>query len=250
MLASQSATILQISELYDQITTLYQELMMSYNETRKMFHGFINGITSFIDRKDPYTRGHSQRVADFSVAVATQMNLPDEMIHHIRIGGIIHDVGKIGVADDVLKKPGRLDDDEMGQMKKHPTYGIELLSDADLLRLLPIERQAIEEHHERLDGTGYPRGLRGVRERTDGTEDENGISLIGRIVAVADFFDALTSDRPYREALPVDEVLDMMQKSSGTHFDPVCVEALIEARNRGRIKTQRERPEYKRANGR
>lgn len=257
MLANQAATILQLSDLYGELSRLNLELMHSYNETRKMFRGFINGITSFIDRKDPYTRGHSQRVADFSVAIARELSrankivLSEEMLHHIHIGGILHDVGKIGVSDDVLKKPGRLTDDEMDQMKCHPVYGIELLEDADLLRLLPIERQAIEEHHERLDGNGYPRGKKGIRrdaaeirDDTDPDAEENneqGISLIGRIVAVADIFDALTSDRPYRKAMSAEEVLDILLDSVGKALDPMCVEALVQARKNGRIKVQCER---------
>lgn len=245
MLANQSATILQLSELYDQLARLYNELMLSYNEARKMFRGFINGITSFIDRKDPYTRGHSQRVADFAVAIAQQLRLSDEMVHHIRLGSILHDVGKIGVPDEVLKKPSQLTDEEMEKMKLHPTYGIELLRDSDLLRLLPRERQAIEEHHERLDGSGYPRGLKGARHGDDqDTETVQGISLIGRIVAVADAFDAMTSDRPYRVAMPIEKAFAILRSASGTEFDPECVESLIRARERGHIQTQHERPEH------
>ncbi len=238
MLASQSATVLQLSRLY--------------HEMREMFRRIIKGITSFIDRKDPYTRGHSQRVADFSVAIAQELGLPQELIHHIRIGGILHDVGKIAVPDEVLKKPSRLTDDEMEKMKLHPTHGIELLEESDLLRLLTREREAIEEHHERLDGTGYPRGLKGKREEplngvgADGVGNPDGISLIGRIVAVADVFDAMASDRPYRPAMSVEKVIGILRDAAGTEFDPQCVEALVRAREHGTIVVQSERPGYQR----
>lgn len=254
LLAGQAAIILQLSDLYSRLSQLNNELAQSYNETRKMFSGFINGITSFIDRKDPYTRGHSQRVSEFAVAIARQLNrskqaeISEEMLDHIRIGGILHDVGKIGVADEVLKKPDHLTEEEMEQMRMHPIYGIELLKDSDLLRLLPIEQQAIEEHHERLDGSGYPRGLCGIRTdgangNGNGTTHKEGISLIGRIVAVADAFDAMASDRPYRVARSAEQAIEILRGAAGTEFDPMCVEALVQARQRGIIRVQHERGE-------
>lgn len=232
MLASQSATVLQLSRLY--------------KETNKMFWGIIKGISSFIDRKDPYTRGHSLRVAEFSVAIAKEMNLPEEMIHHIHVGGILHDVGKIAVPDEVLKKPDRLTDEEMNLMRQHPSYGINLLEESDLLWLLPWERQAIEEHHERLDGNGYPRGLKGIRDEQDGDcrEQKEGISIIGRIVAVADAFDAMASDRPYRPAMTAETAINILRSTEGTSFDADCVDALVRAHEKGKIKVQRERPDY------
>jgi HD-GYP domain-containing protein (c-di-GMP phosphodiesterase class II) len=249
MLANQAATILQFSELYNQLARLYNELALLFNETQrlseqnyKMFWGIIKGITSFIDRKDPYTRGHSVRVSEFSVAIARQLGLPREMIEHIHIGGILHDVGKIGVPDEVLKKPSRLTDEEMEEMKLHPTHGMQLLEESDLLWLLPIESQAIEEHHERLDGSGYPKGLHGKREEgEEGLENEQGISLIGRIVAVADAFDAMTSDRPYRPGMSVEKALSILREESGTGLDALCVEALVQARENGKIIVQSER---------
>ncbi len=237
MLASQSAAILQLSKLY------YQ--------SNKMFWGIIKGFSSFIDRKDPYTRGHSQRVADFSVAIAQELGLSAELIHHIRIGGILHDVGKIAVPDEVLKKPDHLTEEEYQQMKLHPSHGMRLLKESDLLWLLPWEMQAVEEHHERLDGGGYPRGLRGRRREPeheewgmDEEENPQGISLIGRIVAVADAFDAMASDRPYRRAMTVEKAISILREESGTSFDAVCVEALVCARERGAIIVQNERPDY------
>jgi HD-GYP domain-containing protein (c-di-GMP phosphodiesterase class II) len=250
MLANQAATILQFSELYNHLSRLYNELALLFNETQrlseqnyKMFWGIIKGISSFIDRKDPYTRGHSLRVSEFSVAIARQLNLPRSMIEHIQIGGILHDVGKIGVPDEVLKKPSHLTDEEMAKMKLHPGLGMKLLEESDLLWLLPIESLAIEEHHERLDGSGYPKGLRGKRkEDINGiSSSKEGISLIGRIVAVADAFDAMTSDRPYRPGMTVEKALSILQEESGIGLDPMCVEALVRAREKGDILVQRER---------
>jgi len=215
-LASQAATVLRLSQLYD--------------DTSKLFFGIIKAVTSAIDLKDPYTRGHSQRVSEFSVAIAHELGLSAEEIYNVRIGGILHDVGKIGVSDSVLKKPDRLTEDEMDEMKRHPTYGVKVLEDAELQWLLRAIVPALAQHHERLDGRGYPRGLQG---------DE--ISRIGRIVAVADAFDAMTSDRPYRPGMPIAKALGILQDASGSEYDTACVQALIAAREHGRVKVQRER---------
>ncbi len=250
MMANQAATILQFSELYNHLSRLYNELALLFNETQrlseqnyKMFWGIIKGISSFIDRKDPYTRGHSLRVSEFSVAIARQLNLPRTMLEHIQIGGILHDVGKIGVPDEVLKKPSHLTDEEMSKMKLHPKLGMKLLEESDLLWLLPIESQAIEEHHERLDGSGYPQGLMGKRKEdiNGNSTSKEGISLIGRIVAVADAFDAMTSDRPYRPGMSVEKALSILREESGIGLDPICVEALVRARQDGDILVQQER---------
>lgn len=214
-LASQAATVLQLAGLYE--------------KNSRLFLGVINAVTTAIDLKDPYTHGHSQRVADFAVAIAQEMDLPQEMIYHVRIGGILHDVGKLGVSDAILKKPDHLTSDEMSAIRQHPTYGVKLLHEAALEELLREEAPALAQHHERLDGSGYPQGLKG---------DE--ITLMGRIVAVADAFDAMTSSRPYRPAMPVEQVFDILRSAAGTAYDPTCVEALIQARTRGLIKVQHE----------
>jgi HD-GYP domain-containing protein (c-di-GMP phosphodiesterase class II) len=215
-LVNQAATVLQLSYLY--------------NSTQNLFEGIINVMTNAIDAKDPYTQGHSQRVADFSVAIAEELGLPQEEIYHVRIGGILHDVGKIGVPDAILQKPGVLTDEEMAAMREHPIRGYEIMQQEGLRGLLKAELPALLEHHERLDGRGYPRGLQG---------DE--IHLIGRIVAVADVFDALTSERPYRKALSFEEAFAILHKASGTEFDPECVAALWRARQQNKIIAQHER---------
>jgi HD-GYP domain-containing protein (c-di-GMP phosphodiesterase class II)/putative methionine-R-sulfoxide reductase with GAF domain len=216
-LASQAATVLQLSRLYD--------------NTRKLFEGVVNVVAGAIDAKDPYTQGHSQRVSDFSVALAEELGLTREEIYHIKIGGVLHDVGKIGVPDAILKKPDRLTDEEMAEMRQHPTKGYEIMRREELRWLLREELPALLEHHERLDGRGYPNGLAGP----------TAISLIGRIVAVADVFDALTSDRPYRNGMPAEDALMILRRGAGLEFDPDCVEAFCRARANGNVLTQRER---------
>jgi HD-GYP domain-containing protein (c-di-GMP phosphodiesterase class II) len=206
-LARQAANVLQISGLYTDLNDLFFDI--------------INTLSAAIDAKDPYTQGHSQRVSEFSVVIAQELNLGPEIIRHIRIGGILHDVGKIGVPDAVLKKTGRLTADEYEEIKKHPAIGEKILSE---VKLLQTELPALAEHHERLDGKGYPRGLQG----------EN-ISLMGRIVATADAFDAMTSNRSYRNALSPEEAIRRLREGTGTQFDPHCVDALIRGYDQGRI---------------
>jgi HD-GYP domain-containing protein (c-di-GMP phosphodiesterase class II) len=216
-LAGQAATVLQLSRLY--------------NDTQKLFEGVVNVVAGAIDAKDPYTQGHSQRVSDFSVAIAEELGLTREEIYHIKIGGILHDVGKIGVPDAILKKPDRLTDEEMAEMRQHPQKGYDIMRREELRWLLREELPALLEHHERLDGRGYPSGLAGPAA----------ISLIGRIVAVADVFDALTSDRPYRNGMPAEDALAILRRGAGEEFDSNCVEAFCQARAKGHVLTQRER---------
>lgn len=211
-LADQAAGVLLLARLYA--------------DGNELFLDTIQAITSAIDAKDPYTRGHSQRVSDFSAIMAQELNLPAETIHHIRVGGLLHDVGKIGVPDAILTKPGRLTDEEFKKMKAHPVTGAHILGQ---VRMLQAELPALSEHHERVDGKGYPHGL---------TYEQ--ITLVGRIVAVADVFDALTSDRPYREALSAEEALEILNSNRGTHLDSQCVDAMLNAYLQGKIQTQRE----------
>ena len=211
-LANQAATVLRLANLYA--------------DANELFLDTLKAITTAIDAKDPYTHGHSQRVSDFSVAIAKEMNLPPEVIHHIRIGGLLHDVGKIGIPDGILTKPGRLTEDEFRKMKEHPAIGENIMGQ---VRMLKNELPALSEHHERFDGSGYPRGLTGEE-----------ISLVGRIVATADAFDAITSNRPYRQELSAEEALEILNEARGTHLDPQCVDALINAYIKGSIRTQQE----------
>jgi HD-GYP domain-containing protein (c-di-GMP phosphodiesterase class II) len=206
------------------------QLSRMFEEDYTLFWGVIRATTGAIDLIDPYTHGHSERVSDFSVAIAEELQMSPAEVYHVRVGSMLHDVGKIGVDPQVLKKPGYLTEREMQEIQRHPGYGVELFRGAGLSELLSEELLALEQHHERLDGSGYPYQLRGEE-----------VSLIARVVAVADVFDALTSDRPYRTALPITDVLEMLKRSAGTEFDADCVAALLRARARGLIQTQRER---------
>lgn len=217
-LAGQAATVIRLAQLYTEVDTLSTRI--------------IDAITGAIDLKDPYTRGHSQRVSEFSVAIAQELGLDNADIYRVRIASKLHDVGKIRIPDRILKKRKALSDAEFRQMRRHPTYGVEFLQDNGLLELdlLGDSWRALGEHHERLDGRGYPNGLHG---------DE--ISLIGRIVAVADIFDAITSHRPYRPARSVEEALSILRRLAGAEIDERCVEAMVRAREKGLILTQDER---------
>lgn len=209
ILANQAATVLEIASLYA--------------DTNELFLDVVKSLTAAIDAKDPYTEGHSERVSEFSVEIAREMRLPPEQIHSIRIGSLLHDVGKIGMPDALLAKPGELTEAEFELMKQHPTIGARIMSE---VRMLHAELPMLAEHQERLDGSGYPRGLKNGQ-----------ISLTSRIVAVADVFDAMTSDRPYHKALQADEALDYLHSLVDIHFDRDCVEALTRAYRRHTIST-------------
>ncbi|RPI28945.1 MAG: GAF domain-containing protein [Chloroflexota bacterium] len=210
--ANQAATVFQIASLYA--------------NTEELFIDVVRAMTAAIDAKDPYTEGHSERVSDFAVAIARELDLKTELIYHIRIAGLLHDVGKIGISDNVLKKPGQLNMEEFEEIKKHPKIGERIMRE---VRMLQTELAGISQHHEWVDGTGYPSGLCG-----------EGLSLTGRIIAVADVFDAITSDRPYRAAQPANMVLDHLRAETGSHFDRACVEALVRAFQNGMIRVQGE----------
>jgi HD-GYP domain-containing protein (c-di-GMP phosphodiesterase class II) len=214
--ASMAATVLQLSRLY--------------TESQQLLIGMIKAFADAVDVRDRHNQQHSQRVSDFSVAIAEEMGLSRDDVYHVRIGSILHDIGKIGIPDRILDKPGKLDDDERREMNSHAEKGFEIMSQDELRWLLRSELPALLEHHERLDGKGYPRGLRGEQ-----------ISKIARIVAVADVFDALTSTRPYRQGWDAHTTIEYMSERAGSEFDPTCIDALIRARQKGKIRTQIER---------
>jgi HD-GYP domain-containing protein (c-di-GMP phosphodiesterase class II) len=198
ILANQVGTFLQVADMYE--------------NAGELFLGVIKSLITAIDAKDPYTQGHSQRVSDYSVQIAREIGLNENSVNDVRIGSLFHDIGKIGIPDSILLKNSPLTNEEFQIIKKHPKTGINILSQVKPLGpMLP----AILEHHERLDGSGYPAELIGKQ-----------ISWMGRIVAVADVFDAMTSNRPYRKALSVQEVLAYLNENSGILFDATCVQAL------------------------
>ncbi len=216
-----------LSTLVEQVATVLH-ITKLYTDADELFLNTIKALVAAIDAKDPYTEGHSQRVSDYSVAIAQQIDLSPEIRHRIRIGALLHDIGKIGIPDTILTKPERLTPVEYAVVKKHPTIGANIIKE---VRLLQKELPALSQHHEHMDGRGYPYGLKG-----------NQISPIARIVAVADVFDAITSERPYRSAMDFETALDILRKEAGTHLDTQYVEAFIEAYTKGRIHPQKQEP--------
>ena len=178
-----------------------------------MFDGFARSLAKAIDFRDRYTRGHSERVAEFSAGIARELGLTDDEVEIVQRAATLHDLGKIGVNDGVLRKPGRLSDDEFALIRAHAANGYEILKAAPSFEaLLP----GIRHHHERYDGRGYPDGLSG-----------SGIPLLARILSVADSYDAMTTDRIYRKALPEEKARAELRDGAGTQFDPVIVEAML-----------------------
>jgi putative nucleotidyltransferase with HDIG domain len=205
-LASQAAIAIDNALLFDEVQQSNTQLALAYEAT-------IEGWSRAMDLRDKETEGHTRRVTELTVLLARALGLPEEEIVHLRRGALLHDIGKMGVPDAILLKPGPLTDAEWAIMRQHPVLAHEML--------LPIAylRQALDipySHHEKWDGTGYPRQLKG-----------EAIPLSARIFAVADVWDALRSDRPYRPAWPEARVRDHIRALSGTHFDPRVVNAFL-----------------------
>ena len=204
------------------IESYIARLKQAAQENRELFLGSIRMLAAAIDEKDPYTRGHSDRVAKYSVMIGQQLGLPAEDLDRLRISALLHDVGKIGVDDRVLKKPGALTPEEFQIMKQHPSKGANIMRPvAQLKDVLP----GIELHHEHVDGKGYPYGLKG---------DE--IPMMARIIAVSDTLDAITTNRPYQSAMEIEEALKIIRKVSGTKFDLKVVEALEAVVQSGKLR--------------
>ena len=179
-----------------------QELRLAYDTT-------LEGWARALELRDKETEGHSQRVTDWTLRLSQELGVQSEDLSHIRRGAILHDIGKMGISDEILHKPGPLTPEEFEIVKRHPTMAYELLSP------IPFLKKAVEipySHHEKWDGSGYPRGLKGKE-----------IPLAARIFAVVDVWDALRSNRPYRDAWPEEKVLEYLRKESGKHFDPGVV---------------------------
>jgi len=188
-------------------------------QARKIRASFLSAITALayaLEAKDKYTSGHSQRVAETSVAIATELGMPQDSIEKIRLAGLIHDIGKIGVRESVLNKPGHLTDEEFQHVKYHCEAGEHILTpiveDEEILRV-------VRHHHERYDGTGYPDGLKYEQ-----------IPLGARILAVADSYDAMTSERPYRKAMSDEAACAEIKRGKRTQFDPEVADAFIRSR--------------------
>jgi len=182
-----------------------------FNDLKRSYFDTIRGVTNSVEARDQYTRGHSYRVGQIAKAIAEELDWSSDEIELIDWGGMLHDVGKIGVHDAILNKPGKLDKEEYEAIKLHPLIGAQIVKGISFLEpLVPY----ILEHHERFDGKGYPQGLAG----------EN-ISIKGRLLAVADAFDAMITDRPYRKGLDAEIALKEVVKNTNSQFDPKIVEA-------------------------
>ncbi|HEV8370860.1 MAG TPA: HD domain-containing phosphohydrolase [Pyrinomonadaceae bacterium] len=206
----------------DQIERFISDLQKSAEENRQLFIGTVKGLAAAIDGKDPYTRGHSERVSRFSVAIAQRLGLDDDECEKIRISALLHDVGKIGIDDSVLKKPAALTDEEYELMKKHPQKGYKIMSQIPAMKEFLA---GMYMHHEMVDGKGYPQGLKG---------DE--IPLMGKIVAVADTFDAMTTDRPYQKAMKFEDAVLRIESFVNTRYDAQVVAAFTAACREGQIR--------------
>ncbi len=209
----------------EELQQFVEDLKRAAEENKALFMGSIQMLAGAVDEKDPYTRGHSDRVTKYSLMIAREMGLDPGFLEILRVSAQLHDVGKIGIEDRILKKPGALTPEEFEIMKTHTTKGANILRPVTQLReMLP----GIELHHEALNGRGYPYGLKG-----------DDIPLLPRVIAVADTFDALTTNRPYQRAHDPIEALRIIQNLSGQRLDPKAVAALITVYQRGEIRIQK-----------
>ena len=200
-----------INKINDELADKNEALEKSYLDT-------IGILRQTVEAKDPYTRGHSDRVSEYSVLIGQKLNLDNKTLHTLKIGGLFHDIGKIGIPDNILLKESKLDNNEYSQIKNHPSIGAHILGNVEMFSdIIPI----VLHHHERFDGYGYPSQLKG-----------NDIPYVARIAAVADTFDAMTSKRSYRDALPLDTVKAEIKRCEGSQFDPTIADTFLEILNK------------------
>ena len=198
----------------NQIKKINAELVETNEKLEKAYLDNIETLRFTVEAKDTYTRGHSDRVSEYSVLIGKKLGLSEEDLKTLRVGGLFHDIGKIGVPDNILLKESKLTDEEYNEIKKHPSIGAHILSSATIFQdIIPI----VKHHHERYDGNGYPDHLKG--------ED---IPYLARIAAVADSFDAMTSKRTYRDSLPIDVVISEFKRCKGTQFDPNLADLFLD----------------------
>ncbi len=203
------------NQMGEEIEKAIAEIVRRAAENKELFMGSIRMLANAIDEKDPYTRGHSERVAYYSACVAKHLGMKPEDVERVHLSGIIHDVGKIGIEDRILRKAAALTDEEYEIMKQHPSKGEHILEAVPLLKEKAGEGLM---HHENVDGTGYPKGLKGEE-----------IPLFGRIVSVADAFDAMTTERPYSKAMTFEAAVARLKFLAAKKFDPACVDAFERA---------------------
>ena len=203
-----------INSIINTIKTINEQLHDKNEELERAYLDTIGILRQTVEAKDPYTRGHSDRVSEYSVLIGKKLGLDEKTLHILKIGGLFHDIGKIGIPDSILLKESKLSDEEYSQIKNHPMIGVHMLGDAAIFTdILPI----VKHHHERYDGRGYPSQLVG-----------DDIPYVARIAAVADTFDAMTSKRSYRDSLPIDVVRAEIERCSGTQFDPNIAKVFLD----------------------
>jgi putative nucleotidyltransferase with HDIG domain len=205
--ANNAAAVIAKSRLFENLQKINEELTQSYDST-------IEGWARTMELRDQETQGHSERVTEMTLKLARALGMSKEELIHVRRGAVLHDVGKIGIPDSILQKPGKLNEEEWEIMRQHPTLAYNVLSSSNFLK------KALDIpycHHEKWDGSGYPRALKG-----------DDIPLTARAFAIVDVYDALRSDRPYREAWSQEKTLIYITEQSGTHFDPEVVDTFLE----------------------
>jgi len=205
----------------EEIEKAIEQIREAAATNKELFMGTIRMLANAIDEKDPYTRGHSDRVAYYSMIVAKNLGMSPEEVEKVHVSGTIHDVGKIGIEDKILRKPSALTDEEFEIMKQHPTKGLNILAAVPKLKEMA---GAGLMHHENMDGSGYPEGLAGEE-----------IPLLGRMVCVADAFDAMTTDRPYSKGMTFEAAIARLRFLAGKKFDEKCVEAMERAYEAGEL---------------
>ena len=201
----------------DEIKQINEKLEDSKEQLEQAYLDMVETLRYTVEAKDSYTRGHSDRVSEYSVLIGEKLGLPEDQIKTLRIGGVFHDIGKIGIPDSILLKPAKLTDDEYSQIKNHPSIGAHILGSAVIFKdIIPI----VKHHHERYDGNGYPSRLKGEE-----------IPYMARIAAVADTFDAMTSRRSYRGPIDIEHVKEEIKRCEGTQFDPQIAEVFLDILN-------------------
>jgi putative nucleotidyltransferase with HDIG domain len=219
------ANVTELREANDELETANARMkrLLGDNQQllKRMHRSYLSTITSLaraVEAKDPYTSGHTERVAQIALILAEDFGFDEAEMKAIEVGAIIHDIGKVGIPDGILLKPGPLDPEELREMRRHPELSSYIVAD---LELPSVVKQMVRSHHERFDGAGYPDGLAGEE-----------IPLAGRILSVADALDAMTSDRPYRKAMPLEAARVEIQSEAGTQFCPRVVAVLMSTLDR------------------
>lgn len=197
-----------------ELDRIKEELQATQNRLEQAYMENIETLRYTVDAKDSYTKGHSERVSEYAVLLGKKLCINSDDLYTLRIGGLFHDVGKIGIPDNILTKKDKLTDEEYEEIKQHPSIGAKILSNAAIFTdIVPI----VKHHHERYDGTGYPDHLKGEE-----------IPYMARIVAVADAFDAMASRRPYRDSVEIEKIVKQISENKYTQFDPQIADALLD----------------------